>query len=68
MGALHITERDIEAYESDGAVCLRGAFARSWLARLAEGMEQDIAAPGPLHTLQQSAADPGFFLTDFCLA
>src|SRR5438034_269847 len=24
--------------------------------------------PGPLHTLQQTTAEPGFFLTDFCMA
>lgn len=68
MSAFSITARDIESYENDGAVCLRGAFEQRWLDLLAEGTDKDIAAPGPLHTLQQSAADPGFFLTDFCLA
>ncbi len=68
MGALRITERDVEAYDNDGAVCLRGAFEQTWLDRLAEGTEKDISAPGPLHTIQQTAADPGFFLTDFCLS
>jgi ectoine hydroxylase-related dioxygenase (phytanoyl-CoA dioxygenase family) len=63
-----VTARDVETYERDGVVCLRGVFAPRWLDVLAAGIEQDIRAPGPLHTVQQSAGEPGFFLTDFCMA
>ena len=68
MSTLSVTERDVETYERDGVVCLRGVFDRHWIDLLAEGVEKDIRAPGPLHTLQQTAAEPGFFLTDFCMA
>ena len=63
-----VTDRDVETYETDGVVCLRGAFGREWIDLLAAGVEKDIANPGPLHTIQQAANDPGFFLTDFCMA
>ncbi len=60
--------RDIESYERNGVVCLRGVFGREWLELVASGIEKDIADPGPLHTVQQTANDPGFFLTDFCMS
>ena len=68
MSAERVTEGDVETYERDGVVCLRRVFARHWIELLAEGVEKDIRAPGPLHTRQQTAAEPGFFLTDFCMA
>src|SRR5262249_57090951 len=68
MSPVDVTEADVATYERDGVVCLRGVFAPRWIARLAEGIEEDIRAPGPWHTLQQTASEPGFFLTDFCMA
>lgn len=68
MSTPRVTERDVETYERDGVVCLRGVFDQHWIDLLGEGVEKDIRAPGPLHTLQQTGADPGFFLTDFCMA
>jgi ectoine hydroxylase-related dioxygenase (phytanoyl-CoA dioxygenase family) len=68
VSAIDVTESDVETYEWDGVVCLRRVFAPRWIELLAEGIEQDIRAPGPFHTLQQTAAEPGFFLTDFCMA
>jgi len=68
MSAVRITEQEIQTYERDGAVRLAGVFERRWIELLAQGVERDIRAPGPLHTIQQTAADPGFFLTDFCLS
>lgn len=62
-----VSDRDIETYEKDGVVCLRGVFEREWIDLLAAGTDKDIADPGPLHTIQQNADDPGFFLTDFCM-
>lgn len=65
---LTITKNDIDAYERDGAICLRGAFSDHWLTIAAEGIAKDIAEPGPLHTMQSQRGEPGFFLTDFCMA
>lgn len=63
-----VTARDIAAYERDGVACIRGAFSKDWLDLLAQGVEKDIASPGPLHTVQQTEGDAGFFLTDFCMS
>lgn len=68
MGHPAVTERDVEVYERDGVVCIRRAFSKEWLDLLAAGIEKDIAAPGPLHTVQQGEGDAGFFLTDFCMS
>ena len=68
MPSVAVSEEEVETYERDGVVCLRRVFAPRWIALLAEGIEKDIRAPGPLHTLQQNSAEPGFFLTDFCMA
>jgi ectoine hydroxylase-related dioxygenase (phytanoyl-CoA dioxygenase family) len=38
-----ITEADIEAYERDGAVCLRGMFDRDWTDRMREASVKAVA-------------------------
>ncbi len=58
-----MSERDFQTYERDGVARLREVFAQRWVDLLAEGVETDIRAPGPLHTLQQTVADPSL-LTD----
>ena len=58
----------VDAYRQDGAVCVRGAFDDASIDLLRDGVERNISAPGPLHTVQQGGEDPGFFLTDFCMA
>ena len=65
---IDIPESLVDAYRQDGAVCVRGAFDDAGIDLLRRGVERDIAAPGPLHTVQQGSEDPGFFLTDFCMA
>lgn len=62
------TEKHIEEFAANGAVCLRGVLSSDALEQLGRGVDKDIAEPGPLHTMQQGDEDEGFFLTDFCLA
>ena len=40
-----VSDADIEAFETDGAVCLRGVFDLGWLAKLAMGLEKNFADP-----------------------
>lgn len=40
---------EIEAFERDGAIILRGIIGPDWLGRLAAAIERDIARPGPFH-------------------
>lgn len=68
MAALAISQDQIDAFNRDGVVCLRDMFDPAWIARAAEGVDADIAEPGPLHTMQIADDEAGFFLTDFCMA
>lgn len=61
-----VTERDIEAYERDGAVCLRGVFDADWLDTLAVGLEKNFADPGPDNTVYTGEGEPGGFYDDYC--
>ena len=63
-----VTDEIRDAYRRDGAVKVEAVFDQHWLEKLASGVANDVAEPGPLHTLQQSAHDPGYFLTDFCMS
>lgn len=45
--AIIVSEADIEAFNRDGAVPLRGVIDADWLKVLADGIERDIAEPGP---------------------
>ena len=40
-----ITESQTRAFAEDGVVCLRQVFSPDWIARLLDGIEQNIAAP-----------------------
>lgn len=44
-----ITEAEIDAYQRDGVICLRGAIDAGWRERLAAAIERDIRAPGPFN-------------------
>lgn len=41
-----LTPDDIETYERDGVVAVRGAFSDSWIDRLRESVRSALAAPG----------------------
>lgn len=62
-----VTPADIAAYERDGVVCLRGVIDSKWTTRLREGVEQDLAAPGPDVEIYTKGDDPGLFFNDFDL-
>ena len=63
-----ITDRHVADFERDGFVVVRRAFSREWIDRVREGIEQDLQALGPLHTIQQTKEAPGYFVTDFCMS
>jgi ectoine hydroxylase-related dioxygenase (phytanoyl-CoA dioxygenase family) len=63
-----ITAQHIVDFEQDGFVLLRRAFAPAWVDLVRGGIEQDLRAPGPLHTIQQTKDAPGHFVTDFCMS
>ena len=58
-----ITEDEIEAYERDGIVCLRGLFDADWIEHVRRCVEADIQSPG---TLAQdiTRGGEGVFISD----
>jgi ectoine hydroxylase-related dioxygenase (phytanoyl-CoA dioxygenase family) len=62
-----ITDDEVERYRTDGAVCLRGLFDADWIAKLAEDVDADIAAPGPMTRVNTPPGNPGRFFVDFQL-
>lgn len=55
-----------ERFDTDGAVVLRGLVAPSLLARVADAVDANLAAPSPLALVASTADDPGRFVEDFC--
>lgn len=61
-----VTEAVADAYQRDGAVCLRGVLDADELARLTSGIDANLAAPSPRAIVASRPDDPGFFIEDFC--
>jgi ectoine hydroxylase-related dioxygenase (phytanoyl-CoA dioxygenase family) len=68
MSNADVTQQDVESFERDGALCLRGAFAPRWIEAVARGIEKELAAPGERFIEQQQAGQPGRFVTAYCAA
>jgi ectoine hydroxylase-related dioxygenase (phytanoyl-CoA dioxygenase family) len=61
-----VREHEIEEFEMQGAVCLRGAFAGEWLELLAEGVERNLREAGPYAKRYTPEGAPGLFFGDYC--
>ncbi len=67
MPRLHpLDQATVQAYARDGAVVLRGVFTPDDLARLAAGIEHNLAHLSPLALVASEPDDPGRFVEDFC--
>ena len=56
---------DIEQFQRDGAVVLRGVF-RDWIEPLREGFEQNLAAPSAFAIENVGSGEGGRFFEDYC--
>jgi ectoine hydroxylase-related dioxygenase (phytanoyl-CoA dioxygenase family) len=54
------------AYATDGVVCLRGIISPEWLARLREGVEENLRSPGRYAKRYTPEGNPGGFFGDYC--
>jgi ectoine hydroxylase-related dioxygenase (phytanoyl-CoA dioxygenase family) len=61
-----VSRQDVEAFQADGAIMLRGILKPAEVALLQAGIEQNLAQPSPRAKVASSRDDPGFFLEDFC--
>ena len=59
-----VTTDQIEAFQRDGAVCLRGVFEERWLATVARGIEANLANPSEFS--ESLAGGIGRFFNDYC--
>ena len=57
---------EVDAYQRDGAVCLRGVLTPDEVARLRRGLDANLATPSPRAIVASRPDDPGFFIEDFC--
>jgi ectoine hydroxylase-related dioxygenase (phytanoyl-CoA dioxygenase family) len=56
----------VEAFQRDGATCVRGLFSGEELALLARGIERNIEEPSAQAIRVTRSDEPGSFLEDFC--
>lgn len=65
-GADGLTDRaDVEAFERDGAVRLKGVLS-DWIDTIAAGIERNIAEPGPYAAENVRETGAGRFFDDYC--
>lgn len=60
-----ITEQDIDTFQRDGVVLVRGLFA-DHVETLRRGIETNMAAPGPYASNNDKAGETGRFFDDYC--
>jgi ectoine hydroxylase-related dioxygenase (phytanoyl-CoA dioxygenase family) len=56
----------IDAFQRDGAICLRQLFTSSEIELLRAGIEANLASLSPRAIVASGADDPGRFVEDFC--
>ena len=64
--SLKITKTDIEAYQNDGAVFIKGLLNDQEVSVLREGIKANISNPSLKSKIASNENDPGWFLEDFC--
>ena len=61
-----ITAEEIETYQRDGIVCLRGLFDAEWITLLRDSIEADKANPsGLVKSINEDGATGNFFSDTF---
>jgi ectoine hydroxylase-related dioxygenase (phytanoyl-CoA dioxygenase family) len=56
----------VEAFQRDGAVCIRQMFSADEMTLLRAGIDANLAKLSPRAKVASSADDPGYFVEDFC--
>ncbi|XP_013378910.1 uncharacterized protein LOC106150576 [Lingula anatina] len=60
-----VTEEAIQRFQTDGAVCLRGVFAREWVQKVAAGIEKNLARSSQYSERLQAPGGTGYFFNDY---
>jgi ectoine hydroxylase-related dioxygenase (phytanoyl-CoA dioxygenase family) len=56
-----ITESDIQSYQEDGVVCLRGMLDRDWIERMSQAVDRAMQNPGRRAREATRPGNPGRF-------
>ena len=66
MGSFELPPTTIEAFQRDGAVCIRQLFSSDEVGLLERGIEHNLAFPSERAKVASRPDDPGWFFEDFC--
>ncbi|MBM3546481.1 MAG: phytanoyl-CoA dioxygenase [Alphaproteobacteria bacterium] len=61
-----VSQRKIDDFRRDGAVCVRGLFSPDEIERCRAGIAKNMAAPSHRAIVASQPDDPGYFIEDFC--
>ena len=59
-----VSNEDIETYQNDGIVCLRGVFDSHWVDVIRRGIQNNMDNPGPRGGSLTPKEDPGDYFKD----
>jgi ectoine hydroxylase-related dioxygenase (phytanoyl-CoA dioxygenase family) len=65
-GRFSLTAAQIEAFQADGAIVLRGLLQPPEVALLRAGIDANLAQPSARAKVASTPNDPGWFIEDFC--
>jgi len=65
-GTAVVSAAEIEAFQRDGAVCLRQVLSVAQIELLKAGIDWNLAHPSPRAKVASQPDDPGWFIEDFC--
>lgn len=61
-----VDDATVRAYQTHGAVLIKNLLTAPQLARLREGIDDNLANPGAFGAVASPDSDPGEFFEDFC--
>ena len=61
-----VDAQTVDAYQRDGAVCIRGLLNVEEIETLRQGIDANLAHPSERAKIASRADDPGLFIEDFC--
>lgn len=62
---VEVTQQDVEAYQRDGVICVRGLLDPDEVERAREAIDAVLDDPGPMAQVASGDDDPGSFIEDF---
>src|SRR4051794_11482549 len=62
---MNLESVDVEAYQRDGVICVRGLLDPDEVERAREAIGVVLDDPGPMAQVASSQDDPGAFIEDF---